>query len=332
MGRENNEPFMTSLRAVPHGIEYLSIEKTERVNRLREAVSSVFRGDGFQEIIPPLIDYASTFQLASRSQSGNNFEFRDSVGEQLALRSDLTVQTLKAALTGRLGHELPARFYYVQRILKDCQPGSGQNREILQAGVEWIGYGGEDRFGHLYELACRTLDRLSRPYRFLYGDARFVETLLSFVPEMYRAELADILYYKDTGQMTELLNRLDIRDRRRDLLIESPLLVGGEEIRVELRRLCQDFPSLLAIIDGAPVHGELIYDFALVRQLSYYSGPVLEAYLRQTGRLILSGGFYDGLSARFTRRSVPACGFAVNLNELIHLPDEGLNVITDSGE
>ncbi|PKL30660.1 MAG: hypothetical protein CVV45_16390 [Spirochaetae bacterium HGW-Spirochaetae-10] len=102
---------MTSLRAVPHGIEYLSIEKTERVNRLREAVSSVFRGDGFQEIIPPLIDYASTFQLADRSHGGDNFEFRDSVGEHLALRSDLTVQTLKAALTGRLGHELPARFF-----------------------------------------------------------------------------------------------------------------------------------------------------------------------------------------------------------------------------
>lgn len=319
---------MTSLRAVPHGIEYLSIEKTERVNRLREAVSSVFRGDGFQEIIPPLIDYASTFQLADRSHGGDNFEFRDSVGEHLALRSDLTVQTLKAALTGRLGHELPARFFYVQRVLKDCRPGSGQNREILQAGVEWIGYGGEDRFDRLYELACRTLDRLSRPYGFLYGDARFVEILLSFVPGMDRAELADTLYYKDTGRLTELLDRLEIHGERRDLLLESPLLVGGADVIDELRRLCRGFPSLLAIIDQAPEHSELIYDFALVRQLSYYSGPVLEAYLQQSNRRILSGGFYDGLSARFTTQPVPAAGFAVNLNELIHLPDEGLDPLS----
>ncbi|MBW7858758.1 MAG: ATP phosphoribosyltransferase regulatory subunit [Leptonema sp. (in: Bacteria)] len=315
---------MTSrFSAVPHGIEYLSIEKTERVNRLRKTVAEAFSKAKFVEIIPPMVDYATTFLLTGGKSAEDVFEFKDASGEHLALRSDLTVQILKAAITGRLGQNLPSRYYYLQRVFKDYRPGTGRYREISQAGVEWIGYDKPDRFDILFELACNTLDALNQPYRFLYGDVRFVDSLLSFVNESKRSEITEALYFKDVGRLGQLAVNLGLNQKQKRLLAEAPLLVGSLSTLDKLSDLCSGFPELLKIIEESPKRKELIYDFTSVRQLSYYSGPVIEAYLHQSNRRILSGGFYDQLSKRFheDETAIPAAGFAIDLNELIHLAD-----------
>lgn len=313
--------------AVPHGIEYLSIEKTEKVNRLRKAVAQVFSDAGFVEIIPPMVDYAATFLLTGGKSAEDVFEFKDASGEHLALRSDLTVQILKAALTGRLGQTLPSRYFYLQRVFKDYRPGTGRYREISQAGVEWIGYDQIDRFDILFELACKTLDSLNHPYQFLYGDVRFVESLLSFVSESKRPQIIEALYSKDVARLHQIAANLDLTEPQKQILTEVPLLVGPLSTLDKLVNLCFGFPDLLKIIQESPKRKELIYDFSLVPQLSYYSGPVIEAYLYESNRRILSGGFYDQLSKRFhLERSekecaIAAAGFAIDLNELIHLTE-----------
>lgn len=312
---------MNSVRAIPHGIEYLSIQKTERVNRLKQGLSSLFQAEGFQEIIPPLVDYAATFASTDRAGSDRGMEFRDGSGEHLAIRSDLTVQTLKFALTGRTGQPLPARFFYVQRILADHKAGSGRPREILQAGVEWIGYDAPDRFAHLFSLAARALESLGHPHRFLYGDARFVDHLLSLMPPSIRPAISDALYQKDIHLLRSLLDGAGASATVRDILTEAPLLIGDESVLPELERLCQSEPVLVDLVTQAHRASDLIYDFGMVRELSYYSGPVFEAYLYANNRKILSGGIYDGLGARFSAERVSAAGFALDLNEIIHLPE-----------
>lgn len=312
---------MNPVRAIPHGIEYLSIQKTERVNRLKQGLSSLFQGEGFQEIIPPLVDYSATFASTDRAGTDRGMEFRDGSGEHLAIRSDLTVQTLKFALTGRTGQSLPARFFYIQRILADHKPGSGRPREILQAGVEWIGYDGPDRFALLYDLADRALRSLGHAHRFVYGDARFVDHLLSGIPASARPAVSDALYQKDIALLRSLLDDTRAPAPLREILTEAPLLIGDASVLPELEQLCRNESTLLQLLHEAHRAPELIYDFGLVRELSYYSGPVFEAYLYDNNRKILSGGIYDGLGTRFSSQPVPAGGFALDLNEIIHMPE-----------
>src|SRR5690606_12855491 len=65
---------------------------------------------------------------------------------------------------------------------------------------------------------------------------------------------------------------------------------------------------------GVGAHVKL--DLALVRDVSYYTGMVLEGLVEDVGYLLVTGGRYDDLVARFGR-PLPATGFAVGLERLL---------------
>jgi len=54
----------------------------------------------------------------------------------------------------------------------------------------------------------------------------------------------------------------------------------------------------------------------MVSDLSYYTGPVFDAFLDSKKERILSGGVYNDLFEAFTGKPCTACGFAINLTLL----------------
>lgn len=303
---------------IPHGFGFLDPEETHVQLELKQAVREKLTESGYAEIVPPMFDFARTFSLTARGSAVSPvFQVRAGEGEQLAVRSDLTVQVIKAVANRRLKQDFPARYAYIQPVFQDRPWGSGQSREILQAGVELLGDAGPDRFSEVLSLARETLAACGEEARVLYGDVRFLETLFQQIPERAREDLSLAFHNKDTARIDRICGEADLEQALRRILTEVPLAFGGAEAMERLRELCAGQPRLLEILAEADQIADVIYDFSLVRELSYYTGPVFEAYLGESNETVFTGGVYDDLYQEFAGEARPACGFALNLSILV---------------
>ncbi len=317
---EGNEKYKSW---IPRGFRFYNAPEARRCLLLQGLFREMFGLKSYQEIIPPALDYLPTFQLtASRANHSGFFETRDSDGEALAFRSDLTVQVVKAAASGRLGENSPGRFSYIQPVFHDQPWGSGHKREILQAGVELIGDDSNTRFSEILDLARVCLERAGFVPSIIYGDVRFLDYLFKDLPADLRESLSESFHNKDTAKIVRLCQAYELDAATCTLLSEIPLVFGSASALEKLRSLCRNRPELTALIDEAATVKNVLYDFSLVRHLSYYTGPVFEAYIPQSREKVLSGGIYDDLFKMFSGKTRTACGFAANLTILSDLYDE----------
>jgi histidyl-tRNA synthetase len=95
------------------------------------------------------------------------------------------------------------------------------------------------------------------------------------------------------------------------------------------------FSELLDLLQSnSRISGRLVLDFGLVRDLAYYNGVVFEVTHPDWPGTLGGGGRYDGLAlALGSRESVPALGFAYNLEALLALSgggDDGSEVASPS--
>lgn len=320
---------------IPHGFEFYPPKTTKELRALQQTVRSSFESAGCEEVIPPLMDFGATFELTSSSHASERaFESRDSRGDLLAVRSDLTVQIIKAVASGRLpgtnGSEI-RKYYYLQPVFIDHPQGTGRIREVFQAGTEWIEtnepgrQNDAERVTELISLAIGTLseeiDLLKRnPVRILYSDVRYLDRILDNYRERllgsHLLEIKKAYYDKNTDLLESLAKQHRLSDQDREILTTTPLLFGSAEVLTELKDLCKGREELTGLIDTAAKIRPVQYDFSIVRELSYYSGPVFEGYSTGSNEKIVSGGVYDKLATPFGM-DLKAAGFAINLTAIL---------------
>ncbi len=63
----------------------------------------------------------------------------------------------------------------------------------------------------------------------------------------------------------------------------------------------------------------LVFDPALVRGMSYYTGTIFEIVMPEFGGACGGGGRYDKMIGNFTGNDVPACGFSIGFERIILL-------------
>ena len=215
---------------IPHGFDFLDARATQKRVDIENRLRTIFREAGYKEISPPTFDYAATFQLTTRHAKDNPiFRLRAGASEELAVRSDLTVQVIKAVANGFLGPltQEAMRFCYIQPVFHDHPWGSAHKREILQAGVELItthsGGGKEDRIGEVLQLARKCLTRENLQPRVLYGDVRVIEYLLNLAPKNIRSELSFAFHNKDISMIDSLCSKVQLGGDLAQLFKEVPL-------------------------------------------------------------------------------------------------------------
>lgn len=305
---------------IPHGFDFVDADQTAFIQGTNNTIRKILSEAGYREIILPTLDYSPTFSITSRDAvQRSRFETRDSDGDVLAIRSDLTVQVVKAAATGRLGDDFPLKVSYFQKVFHDIPWGSGKRREIFQAGVELVGDEPGDRFAGILALARRVFAELNLSPRIIYGDARFLDLLFALAPPEHLEEISHSFHIKDTAAIRAIGRKANFDKNLATLLEHIPITFGGKEALAELRQLCNPYPSLLSLLDYADKHDDLIYDFSLIREQSYYTGPVFEGYIPSSRHRVLTGGIYDTLYKNFSSEKRPAAGFAINVDILTGL-------------
>ena len=286
----------------------------------------VFEGWDYEEIIPPLFDYADVF--ASPDLFARTYSFVGRDGSLLALRPDFTSLLAKIA-AGRLADRpAPMRLYYSGEVLRYEPPRAGAQSELFQMGAEHLGGTPTRADAEIVAIAAECLDALgARSWVLAIGHVGVFHGLLDglTLDRAVMDRLRERVEAKDAAGVRAVLAEAAVPEPVRAALSALGALAGGPEVLEEAARAFKAFPAavravaeLRAIVDALGEAGLgpcLAIDLGEVRGLDYYTGLVFRAYARDLGFEVGGGGRYDTLLGRFGR-PMPAVGFMLGLDRV----------------
>ena len=316
---------------VPPGVQCFVGAEARRRRRIEETVVSVFEGWDYEEIIPPLFDYADVF--ASPDLVARTYSFVGRDGSLLALRPDFTSLLAKIA-AGRLAHRPPPmRLYYSGEVLRYEPPRAGAQSELFQMGLEHLGGAPTRADAEILAIAAECLDAVhAQGWVLAIGHVGVFHGLLAGVAlgAAVMDRLRERVEAKDGSGTGAVLRETGIPEATRAALQDLGALAGGREVLDEAVRRFAAFPDALraleelrAIVDAlveAGLGDRLAIDLGEVRGLDYYTGLVFRAYAKDLGFEVGGGGRYDTLLGRFGR-PMPAVGFMLGLDRVAALLD-----------
>jgi histidyl-tRNA synthetase len=114
---------------------------------------------------------------------------------------------------------------------------------------------------------------------------------------------------------------LDIFDETRRIVDEGKDInrtIVSNLINIVNNQVLGDIGQVLKLTEGLPVQ----IDPSLARGLSYYTGTIIEINVPDLAGSLGGGGRYDGLIGMFGKEQIPACGFSLGLERILHVMDE----------
>lgn len=308
---------------VPDGMRDLLPGEADRHAAVCEALREEFRRWGYRQVLTPTLEFLETFlQGAGTGIQDRLLKIVDRGGELLALRPEMTVPIARLAATRLLRDApRPLRVAYVAPVFRGQEPGRGWLREFTQAGVELLGDATVEGDAEVIALAIECLRRAGVTDPVLHmGELGFLSDALDGIPEeeqdavrmrLYRKEFASIDAAVSDAALARFLRALpDLHGP--DAVVRAVPFARTERGATSLQRLS----SIQEQLAGYGVADCVAVDLSIIRDFSYYTGVVFEAYGPGMGYPLLGGGRYDELLGRFGM-DCPATGFAIGLERVL---------------
>ena len=314
---------------LPSGVRDWLPQEYAYKREIEEKIREVFRSWSYAEVLTP------TFELIEVLQRGlgtrlieQTFRFNDPLGQSLALRAEMTTPIARLASARLQRASLPLRLSYVASAFRYEEPQLGRMREFTQAGCELIGASGPSADAETLFMAIETLDAVGlTDARFDINDVAIVDGVLEAVG--LHGDLLDackqLVSERNLVALREFGARYDLRGDAFETLVRLTMTRGREDVIAIIRPICKNTASRAAlerleeILERAGSLGyreRINIDFALLRDLQYYTGFVFEGYLDDLGFSLCGGGRYDTLLPRFGM-DVPAVGWMVGVERIL---------------
>jgi histidyl-tRNA synthetase len=302
-----------------------------RFRRIEAAFRDVCLGWGYQEVRTPTVEHLFLFTQAgtlSPQMLDRVYSFLDWdgwSGERVVLRPDSTIPTVRLFLEN-MGEEAGAKLFYVQNVFRFEQ--GDVSREDWQCGVELLGDAHEGGDVELIIMADEALGRLGITSEVKLSHPGIVRAILDKAGLSHTEQLAlyDRILEGDMSTLDEVERRLPGGSSIRGLLtaegegaafLQNLQTVLGRDIPAieEPIRELSAVSRMLTEVDQAHRIAPLG-----VRNFEYYTGPVFTLFAG--GRRVGGGGRYDALAQLVGQRSVPASGFALEMEVVSELLEE----------
>jgi ATP phosphoribosyltransferase regulatory subunit len=305
------------IHPTPSGTRDVLPDEMRELRAIEAALRAVFEARGYGEIATPALEYEEVLTRGDEAAADPAYKLFDEHGNVLVLRSDMTIPIARVVGSRYPTAEPPLRFCYVAAAYRSVRPQRGQQREMLQAGVELVGARGPEGTAEALAVLCEALEAAGlENFRVGVGDASLYPRLLDRVgvPAEARPQILHELVTRDFVGLAREVERFGDRD-----LLRIPQLCGGAEV-LDSAPEAGALRSVLELLPDAAA-ARVIFDLGLTRDLGYYTGAVFEVYDAGLGAPLGGGGRYDDLLGRFGR-DLPACGWALNV-ERLHLARVG---------
>jgi ATP phosphoribosyltransferase regulatory subunit len=306
---------------LPAGVRDWLPHELARKREIEQQMRAVFGRWAYEEVQTPTIERFDVLERGLGEEASELlFQFNDRRSTALALRPEMTTPVARLVSTRLRDAQLPLRLAYVAPVFRYYeQPQEGRMRELTQAGAELIGAAGIDADAETLFMAIEALDEIGlRDARFDMNDARVVDGILDGVG------LGDDAA-REAKELIKTRNLVGLRKFDRPALIDFAQRRGGHDAIEAARGICRTPESLAALdalhtlLERAALLGyekRVTVDFALLRDLDYYTGFLFEGYVEEIGFSLCGGGRYDSLLPRFGF-DVPAVGWTAGVERLL---------------
>jgi ATP phosphoribosyltransferase regulatory subunit len=310
---------------LPENIDDILPAEAARIERLRRRLLELFRVNGYELVIPPMLEYVESLL----SGTGHDLDLRtfklvDQLsGRMMGLRADITPQVARidAHLLNREG---VTRLCYCGSVLHARPRGLDATREPLQIGAEVYGHAGIESDREIQLLAMQALRASGiREPRIDIGHVAIFRALCrrAGVSPEQEAELHRALEAKDVPSLEAATRRLPKPTRA--ALLALPELYGGRAVLVRAARVLPRHPEITRALGDlraltVPSDFQVGVDLADLRGYHYHTGVVFAVYAPGVSNAVALGGRYDEVGKAFGRAR-PATGFSMDLRELARI-------------
>lgn len=314
-----------NLPEIPKGFKALLPEEAKRRNFLIEKIAKIVELWGYDRVVPPTIEFLSTFKTVDEKLENLSFKLVDRFsGRLMAVRPDFTPQVSRIVASSFKEELPPFRFYYFGRVFRDGE----EEREIFQFGFELIGVKETEADAEIVSIVANILNELGlKSFQIDIGHTEFFEGAVEELGLEDEKELIEILSHKDFSGLELFCDREKISKEKKEKLKQLIELYGGEEVLNEAekifkghraKRALKQLKEMFQILKSYGFERQVIFDLSERRGLKYHSGITFEVFHPLYGFSIGGGGRYDSLTKKFGRE-LPATGLALNVDALQQL-------------
>jgi histidyl-tRNA synthetase len=304
--------------------------------RLEDAARAVFAQYGYRNLRVPIVEQTPLFVRgigdATDIVEHEMYTFEDRLnGESLTLRPEATAGIVRAAIEHSLTYERPQRVWTGGPMFRHERPQKGRYRQFHQLDVEALGFAGPD-------VDAEQIVMLARLWRVL-GLTEGIRLSINSIGDAdeRRAHRADLVAYferhagvLDADSKRRLhANPLRILDSKNPAMQE--IVLGAPKLLERISGPSRaHFDGVRHLLDDSGI--EYSIDMRLVRGLDYYNRTVFEWVTDRLGAqgTVAGGGRYDGLFEQLGGKPTPACGFAIGLERMILLMQDGAATVASA--
>lgn len=322
---------------LPDDVVELMPEESQRFERLRQAFLQHCASWGYQQVIPPLVEFLDALLAGSGSDlERQTFKITDPYsGRLMGVRADITPQIARID-----AHRLPtaavSRYTYVGDVLRMRSESTEPRRNPVMAGAELYGVervsGDMEMMALLLEFVtpkvvegtvldighAGMLAGLMKCYAFNEAEQHELIALLS------SKQLTDIALWQQAKGLPECFAE--------DIAVLSGACLDSAEA---IRALSQQFSGRMAEWDSAIAelasvcgmlnacfpHQLVQIDAAGMGEYGYHTGLVFALYIPNHYNAIARGGRYDNVGQAYGRARA-ATGFSLDLLSLATIEED----------
>lgn len=310
----------------PEGVQDILFDECAAKREVEVKLRNLFRSCGYFEVETPTIEFYDVFSSDSGSiPQEAMFKFFDQQGRILVLRPDITVPIARIAATKCREMSYPLRFSYIGNVFRYNDYGGGKQNEFTQAGVEVLGVSTPESDAEVISIAINAMKTAGlEDFQVDVGQMDFFKGLMeeTRLNEVETENLRSLIDRKDYVGLEEFLNRCDLTEDMKKLLVELPTFFGSTDVidKVESFSLnkrsldaLENIRQVLDILDDYGLNKYVSVDLGMLRGLDYDTGIIFRGFTYGVGFPVLTGGRYDSLTGEFGRQC-PATGFSMGLS------------------
>lgn len=318
---------MTDPWILPAHFEDILPEQGWQFEEMRQEILNVFRGYGYQYIVPSLMEYPASTQAVS-GWDLDELSFRTSdpqTGQNLTLRADMTLQAARID-SHTLSHQEVNRLCYAASVVHTRPEGLGATREPHQIGAELFGVADISADLEILKVMLDTLAKISLASLTLdVGHVGIYKGLVEWgklSPVQEKAWFL-ALQAKDRPQLQSLAQHSPTAVGQ--ILCRLPDWSGDAVVLEEARRLLPPVPQIQQalsqieqVVQASQTALRVNVDLSELRGYDYHSGLVFAVYQDNFALPVARGGRYDDIG-KFFGHARPATGFSMDLRYLLGL-------------
>ena len=318
----------------PEGVRDIYGSEFVQKFELQQRLYRLLAGEGYQGIETPTFEYFDVFSReVGTVPSRELYKFFDKEGNTLVLRPDLT-PSIARTVSKYFHEETPIRLCYMGNTFINYDNYQGRLKETTQLGAELMGDKSAQADAELIALVVESLKKAGlTEFQVSVGQVGFFKSLLkeAGIDPQTEEALRRFISDKNLFGVEELLAGDAVSPKLRQIFLEMTTLSGTEDVLQRARDLTSNPEALHAlrrledIFENLKERGcapYLTFDLGMLSKYNYYTGIIFRAYSYGYGEPLVKGGRYDTLLSHFGR-TLPAVGFAIDINQLMRALTRG---------